>query len=185
MTSRICQGLTRWTSLHKSCICYTCIHCGNQERVICSQASQKVTLSPSPSFPHPLSLYSFRYFWRRHPQLREVDLNFISLFWPFLPSGLQAAYEDFDKDLVFLFKGNVLLLVFLKGKAGLLFAPHFQKVQARKTPVRSPGLVTNGHKWLSEFAQAGPSLGLSTVLNKHNSRDHFQYFSALMLDVIF
>ncbi|XP_076782247.1 neutrophil collagenase [Arvicanthis niloticus] len=53
-------------------------------------------------------IYFFKdkYFWRRHPQLRTVDLNFISLFWPFLPNGLQAAYEDFDRDLVFLFKGR-------------------------------------------------------------------------------
>ncbi|XP_062951572.1 neutrophil collagenase isoform X2 [Cynocephalus volans] len=47
-----------------------------------------------------------RYFWRRHPQLRKVELDFISLFWPFLPNGIQAAYEDSDRDLVFLFKGN-------------------------------------------------------------------------------
>ncbi|XP_021484219.1 neutrophil collagenase [Meriones unguiculatus] len=53
-------------------------------------------------------IYFFKdkYFWRRHPQLRQVDLNFISLFWPFLPNGLQAAYEDFDRDQVFLFKGR-------------------------------------------------------------------------------
>lgn len=54
------------------------------------------------------SLCSTRYFWRRHPQLRLVELNFISLFWPSLPDGIQAAYEDVDEDLVFLFKGNYL-----------------------------------------------------------------------------
>ncbi|CAK7317881.1 Neutrophil collagenase [Vulpes lagopus] len=48
----------------------------------------------------------YGYFWRRHPQLPRVDLNFISLFWPSLPDGIQAAYEDVDKDLVFLFKGR-------------------------------------------------------------------------------
>uniref|UniRef100_A0A8D1MS30 Peptidase metallopeptidase domain-containing protein n=1 Tax=Sus scrofa TaxID=9823 RepID=A0A8D1MS30_PIG len=47
-----------------------------------------------------------KYFWRRHPQLRRVELNFISLFWPSLRNGIQAAYEDSDKDLVFVFKGN-------------------------------------------------------------------------------
>ncbi|KAI5766542.1 MMP8 [Gulo gulo luscus] len=47
-----------------------------------------------------------KYFWRRHPQLRSVELNFISLFWPSLPDGIQAAYEDVDEDLVFLFKGS-------------------------------------------------------------------------------
>ncbi|XP_076969248.1 neutrophil collagenase [Tamandua tetradactyla] len=47
-----------------------------------------------------------KYFWRKHPQLPRVELNFISLFWPSLPNGIQAAYEDSDKDLVFLFKGK-------------------------------------------------------------------------------
>nr|XP_017521714.2 neutrophil collagenase isoform X1 [Manis javanica] len=47
-----------------------------------------------------------KFFWRKHPQLQNVELNFISLFWPSLPNGIQAAYEDFDKDLIFLFKGN-------------------------------------------------------------------------------
>lgn len=47
-----------------------------------------------------------KFFWRRHPQLRSVDLNFISLFWTALPNNIQAAYEDPNTDLVFLFKGN-------------------------------------------------------------------------------
>uniref|UniRef100_A0A2I3G1M6 Matrix metallopeptidase 8 n=1 Tax=Nomascus leucogenys TaxID=61853 RepID=A0A2I3G1M6_NOMLE len=47
-----------------------------------------------------------KYFWRRHPQLQRVEMNFISLFWPSLPTGIQAAYEDSDRDLIFLFKGN-------------------------------------------------------------------------------
>lgn len=56
----------------------------------------------------PLSLCSTRYVWRRHPQLPMVELNFISLYWPSLPNGIQAAYEDFDRDLIFIFKGNCL-----------------------------------------------------------------------------
>lgn len=55
-----------------------------------------------------LSLCSTRYVWRRHPQLPMVELNFISLYWPSLPNGIQAAYEDFDRDLIFIFKGNCL-----------------------------------------------------------------------------
>lgn len=51
---------------------------------------------------------SIRFFWRRHPQIPTVELNFISLFWPSLPTGIQAAYEDIDSDLVFLFKGKCL-----------------------------------------------------------------------------
>ncbi|XP_037697163.1 neutrophil collagenase [Choloepus didactylus] len=47
-----------------------------------------------------------RFFWRKHPQLPTVELDFISLFWPSLPSGIQAAYEDSESDLVFVFKGK-------------------------------------------------------------------------------
>ncbi|CAM4392911.1 unnamed protein product [Lepidochelys kempii] len=47
-----------------------------------------------------------QYFWHKHPQMTEVDLNFISLFWPNLPSGIQAAYENVERDQVFLFKEN-------------------------------------------------------------------------------
>uniref|UniRef100_A0A671EKL0 Matrix metallopeptidase 8 n=1 Tax=Rhinolophus ferrumequinum TaxID=59479 RepID=A0A671EKL0_RHIFE len=47
-----------------------------------------------------------KFFWRRHPQIPTVELNFISLFWPSLPTGIQAAYEDIDSDQVFLFKGK-------------------------------------------------------------------------------
>ncbi|PNJ86602.1 MMP8 isoform 3, partial [Pongo abelii] len=48
-----------------------------------------------------------KYFWRRHPQLQRIEMNFISLFWPSLPTGMQAAYEDFDRDLIFLFKDMI------------------------------------------------------------------------------
>lgn len=37
----------------------------------------------------------------------EVELNFISVFWPQVPNGLQAAYEIADRDEVRFFKGNV------------------------------------------------------------------------------
>ncbi|NXE51503.1 MMP1 collagenase, partial [Casuarius casuarius] len=45
-----------------------------------------------------------RYILRKHPQRTETELNFISLFWPKLPSGIQAAYENIERDEVFLFK---------------------------------------------------------------------------------
>lgn len=53
-----------------------------------------------------LRLCSTRYVWRKHPRLRMIEFNFISLYWPSLPNGIQAAYEDFDRDLIFVFKGN-------------------------------------------------------------------------------
>ncbi|XP_043854611.1 neutrophil collagenase-like [Dromiciops gliroides] len=53
-----------------------------------------------------LIAFKDKYFWRKHPQLPRPELHTISLFWPSLPSGIQAAYEDVENDLVFLFKGN-------------------------------------------------------------------------------
>lgn len=155
---------------------YTFVYCENHAKISCSQAPQKVTLSPSPSPPSHWFLCSFRYFWRRHPQLREVELNFISLFWPFLPSGLQAAYEDFDRDLVYLFKGNLLLypppsvLPERWGSTSLCLTAlperTIQKEHAASQTLCQESRLRphHGHK-----QQAGPSLGLSTVINKYNS----------------
>ena len=36
----------------------------------------------------------------------EPELNFITVFWPNLPSGLEAAYEVADRDEVRFFKGK-------------------------------------------------------------------------------
>nr|XP_020739073.1 neutrophil collagenase isoform X3 [Odocoileus virginianus texanus] len=47
-----------------------------------------------------------KYVWRKHPRLRMIEFNLISLYWPSLPNGIQAAYEDFDRDLIFVFKGT-------------------------------------------------------------------------------
>ena len=43
---------------------------------------------------------------RTNPFYPEVELNFISVFWPHLPNGLHAAYEVADRDEVRFFKGN-------------------------------------------------------------------------------
>ncbi|XP_069495144.1 matrix metalloproteinase-18-like [Ambystoma mexicanum] len=45
-------------------------------------------------------------FWRKVPQAPEVNKYAIASFWPALPSGIQAAYENQEKDQVFLFKGS-------------------------------------------------------------------------------
>uniref|UniRef100_A0A8D2JH90 Matrix metallopeptidase 27 n=1 Tax=Varanus komodoensis TaxID=61221 RepID=A0A8D2JH90_VARKO len=46
-----------------------------------------------------------RQLWRVYPGRSEVDLESISTFWPFLPSGIQAAYENMN-DQVYFFKDN-------------------------------------------------------------------------------
>ncbi|OXB57867.1 hypothetical protein ASZ78_016441 [Callipepla squamata] len=46
-----------------------------------------------------------RHLWRVYPDNSEVELELISAFWPSLPSGIQAAYEN-TKDQILFFKGN-------------------------------------------------------------------------------
>ncbi|KFV87418.1 Matrix metalloproteinase-27, partial [Struthio camelus australis] len=46
-----------------------------------------------------------RHLWRVYPDNSEVELELISTFWPSLPSGIQAAYENI-KDQILFFKGN-------------------------------------------------------------------------------
>uniref|UniRef100_G1LUD0 Stromelysin-1 n=1 Tax=Ailuropoda melanoleuca TaxID=9646 RepID=G1LUD0_AILME len=48
----------------------------------------------------------FRHFWRKSLRTLEPGFYLISSFWPSLPSGLDAAYEETSKDIVFVFKGN-------------------------------------------------------------------------------
>ncbi|XP_014382467.2 interstitial collagenase-like [Alligator sinensis] len=45
-----------------------------------------------------------RFFWRKHPQRMDNGFNIISDFWPTLSSGIQAAYENVEKDQVVVFK---------------------------------------------------------------------------------
>lgn len=47
-----------------------------------------------------------RHLWRVYPDNSEVELELISAFWPTLPSGIQAAYENM-KDQILFFKGEV------------------------------------------------------------------------------
>lgn len=53
------------------------------------------------------SFFQIRFYMRTNPFYPEAELNFISVFWPHLPNGLQAAYEVADRDEVRFFKGNV------------------------------------------------------------------------------
>ncbi|XP_063161916.1 stromelysin-1-like isoform X2 [Candoia aspera] len=46
------------------------------------------------------------FFWRKNPLRSEIEKDPISAFWPALSSGVDAAYENKDKDIVFLFKGH-------------------------------------------------------------------------------
>uniref|UniRef100_A0A803T7A7 interstitial collagenase n=1 Tax=Anolis carolinensis TaxID=28377 RepID=A0A803T7A7_ANOCA len=52
-----------------------------------------------------MMFFKGRHFWRKHPQL-DVELFFIALFWPSLPTRIDAAYENYEKDQLVLFRGN-------------------------------------------------------------------------------
>ncbi|XP_068935770.1 stromelysin-1-like [Petaurus breviceps papuanus] len=47
-----------------------------------------------------------RYFWRKSINSVEPTLHLLSVFWPSLPSGFDAAYELTTKDMVFVFKDS-------------------------------------------------------------------------------
>nr|XP_045748714.1 stromelysin-1-like [Mirounga angustirostris] len=46
------------------------------------------------------------HFWRKSFRTLEPGFFLISSFWPSFPSGLDAAYEETNKDIVFIFKGD-------------------------------------------------------------------------------
>ncbi|XP_006887413.1 PREDICTED: stromelysin-2-like [Elephantulus edwardii] len=48
-----------------------------------------------------------RYFWRTDPRFPEPMFYSISSHWPSLPSKLDATYEAYTSDTVFVFKGNL------------------------------------------------------------------------------
>ncbi|XP_074837838.1 matrix metalloproteinase-27-like [Carettochelys insculpta] len=52
-----------------------------------------------------IMFFKARHMWRVYPGNSEAELELISTFWSFLPSGIQAAYENI-KDQVLFFKGN-------------------------------------------------------------------------------
>lgn len=56
-------------------------------------------------------MYS-RHVWRKSLRTLEPVIYSISSFWPSLPSGVDAAYEATNKDIVFIFKGNYYIIKF-------------------------------------------------------------------------
>ncbi|XP_048838290.1 collagenase 3 [Brienomyrus brachyistius] len=50
-------------------------------------------------------IFKDKFYWRLHPQLPEPDQTLIKSTWPSIPSRVNAAYENPEKDLVFIFSG--------------------------------------------------------------------------------
>ncbi|KAJ7995443.1 hypothetical protein DPEC_G00244620 [Dallia pectoralis] len=50
-------------------------------------------------------IFKDRFYWRLHPQFVEPEQHLIKSTWPSLPNKVDAAYENPEKDLVFVFSG--------------------------------------------------------------------------------
>ncbi|XP_074072662.1 matrix metalloproteinase-27 isoform X1 [Macrotis lagotis] len=78
-----------------------------------------------------------RYLWRIYPELSEVEFELISSFWPALPDGIQAAYEN-DRDEILIFKdenfwmisSSAILPGYPKSIYNLGFPRHIKKIDA-------------------------------------------------------
>ncbi|XP_009512512.2 interstitial collagenase [Phalacrocorax carbo] len=63
-----------------------------------------LTFDAITTFRGEIIFFKNRYMLRKHPERTETELNFISTFWPKLSSGIQAAYENVERDEVLFFK---------------------------------------------------------------------------------
>ncbi|KAF7657405.1 hypothetical protein LDENG_00027860 [Lucifuga dentata] len=50
-------------------------------------------------------IFKDRFYWRLHPQMPEPEQTLIKSTWPSIPNKVDAAYENPEKDLVFIFSG--------------------------------------------------------------------------------
>ncbi|XP_036758670.2 interstitial collagenase [Manis pentadactyla] len=66
----------------------------------------KLTFDAVTTIRGEVMFFKDRFYMRANSFYPEVELNFISVFWPHLPNGLQAAYEVVDRDEIRFFKGN-------------------------------------------------------------------------------
>ncbi|KAL8191070.1 UNVERIFIED_CONTAM: hypothetical protein K2H54_067367 [Gekko kuhli] len=74
--------------------------------VLPASCDPQLTFDAVTTFRGEIMFFKDKQFWRKRPHVSEVELNPISSFWSFLPSGVDAAYENTDKDEVVLFKGE-------------------------------------------------------------------------------
>uniref|UniRef100_A0A8C0X667 interstitial collagenase n=1 Tax=Castor canadensis TaxID=51338 RepID=A0A8C0X667_CASCN len=76
---------------------------GPQTPKVCDS---KLTFDAITTIRGELMFFRDRFYMRANSFYPEVELNFISVFWPSLPNGLEAAYEFADRDEVRFFKGS-------------------------------------------------------------------------------
>uniref|UniRef100_A0A8B9BVV4 Collagenase 3 n=1 Tax=Anser brachyrhynchus TaxID=132585 RepID=A0A8B9BVV4_9AVES len=69
------------------------------------------TCSPDLTFDAVTTFRGEIMFFKDKQVIREVDFHLVSSFWPWLPSGVDAAYEIPEKDETHLFEGNEFWVV--------------------------------------------------------------------------
>ncbi|NXW36249.1 MMP8 collagenase, partial [Phaetusa simplex] len=63
-----------------------------------------LTFDAVTTFRGEIMFFKDKHFWRKYPAVRTADFNLITLFWPQLPPGVDAAYEVPEKDKTVIFK---------------------------------------------------------------------------------
>ncbi|XP_037007777.2 interstitial collagenase [Artibeus jamaicensis] len=76
---------------------------GPQTPQVCDS---KLTFDAVTTIRGEVMFFKDRFYMRISSYYPEPELNFITVFWPNLPSGLEAAYEVADRDEVRFFKGH-------------------------------------------------------------------------------
>ncbi|XP_012865002.1 PREDICTED: interstitial collagenase [Dipodomys ordii] len=76
---------------------------GSQTPEVCDS---KLTFDAITTIRGELMFFKDRFYMRANSVYPEVELNFISVFWPSLPSGIEAAYELAERDEIRFFKGS-------------------------------------------------------------------------------
>ncbi|XP_012861700.2 interstitial collagenase-like [Echinops telfairi] len=66
----------------------------------------KLTFDAITTVRGEVMFFKDRFCMRIHDLYPEVELDLVSVFWPFLPNGFEAAYEVVYRDEVRFFKGN-------------------------------------------------------------------------------
>lgn len=83
----------------------------SKEPVLPNSCGPDLTFDAVTTFRGEIIFFKDKHFWRKHPAVREVDFDLVSLFWPRLPSGVDAVYEIPEEDKILLFKGNEFWVV--------------------------------------------------------------------------
>ncbi|XP_014821255.1 PREDICTED: LOW QUALITY PROTEIN: stromelysin-1-like [Calidris pugnax] len=70
-----------------------------------------LTFDAVTTFRGEIMFFKDKHFWCKYPAVKTADSNLVTSFWPWLPPGVDAAYEIPEKDKTVIFKGNEFWVV--------------------------------------------------------------------------